>query len=244
MATENVTFTSDEIKSEEWRPVPIEGYSDIYEVSSLGRVRRLVDDCQNKRKKGSFISPSYPGEGIYQQYALCLNRKYNRWLAHRLVLTAFAGEPPTAKHHAAHLDGNPRNNRLSNLCWKTAKENDLDKDRHGTRQNGVKHGMVKLTEDQVMEIRRLRTEGVSGVELAKKYNVTPTAISTIATGKSWSHLPSVGYVRKNPGLRVDLAVFEQAKRLAKAGISAERIAKQLPISRYHAQLAKRSIVYE
>lgn len=244
MASENLQFTDEEIQQEQWRPVPIAGYCDVYEVSSLGRVRRLVTDCQNKAKAGDFIKPSYPGLGIYQQYAMCMNRKYERWLAHRLVLMAFAGEPPTPKHHAAHLDGNPRNNRLSNLCWKTAKENDLDKDRHGTRQNGVKHGMVKLTEEQVMEIRRLRTEGVSGVELAKKYNVTTTAISTIATGKSWSHLPGFGYVRKNPGLRVDMALFEQAKQLAKAGISAERIAKQLPISRYHAQLAKRSIVYE
>ncbi len=244
MASENLQFTDAEIQQEQWRPVPIAGYCEIYEVSSLGRVRRLVNDCQNKAKAGDFIKPSYPGEGIYQQYALCVNRKYSRWLAHRLVLTAFLGNPPTPKHHAAHINGNPRDNRLSNLCWKTAKENDMDKDIHGTRQSGIKHGMVKLTEADVLEIRRLRTEGVSGLELAKKYCVTPSAISAIVTGESWSHLPSFGYVRENPGPRIDNNLLEQAKELAKKGISARKIAEQLSISRHHAQLAKRIIAYE
>ncbi len=244
MASENLQFTDEEIQQEQWRPVPIAGYCDVYEVSSLGRVRRSVDDCQNKYKAGKILRPGYAGEGIYQQYAMCINRKYVRWLAHRLVLTAFAGEPPTPKHHAAHINGNPKDNRLSNLEWKTAKENDLDKDRHGTRQNGIKHGMVKLTEEQVIEIRRLRTDGVTGVELAQRFQVTPNAISLIVTGKSWSHLPGFGYARKNPGPRIDRSLLNQAMQLAKTGISANRIAKQLSISRYHAQLAKRSIVYE
>jgi len=244
MANQNLQFTDEEIQQEQWRPVPIDGYCEVYEVSSLGRVRRLVDDCQKKRKKGSFINPYYLGEGIYQQYALCINRKYSRWLAHRLVLTAFAGQPPTPKHHAAHLDGNPRNNRISNLCWKTAKENDLDKDSHGTRQNGIKHNMAKLTEEQVMEIRRLRAEGITGVDLAKRYDVTTKAISAIVTGKSWSHLSGFGYVRKNPGPRIDGDALEQAKQLAKTGLSARKIADMLSISRHHAQLAKRIIAYE
>lgn len=44
---------------------------------------------------------------------------------HRVVATAFHGEPPTPKHVVDHIDTNCRNNRPENLRWVTRLENVL-----------------------------------------------------------------------------------------------------------------------
>lgn len=45
--------------------------------------------------------------------------------AHRIVATAFHGEPPTPEHVVDHIDTNRRNNRPENLRWLTRLENAL-----------------------------------------------------------------------------------------------------------------------
>lgn len=44
---------------------------------------------------------------------------------HRIVATAFHGDPPTPKHVVDHIDTNRRNNRPENLRWLTRLENTL-----------------------------------------------------------------------------------------------------------------------
>jgi hypothetical protein len=44
---------------------------------------------------------------------------------HRIVATAFHGEPPTKEHVVDHIDTNKRNNRQENLRWVTRLENVL-----------------------------------------------------------------------------------------------------------------------
>lgn len=50
---------------------------------------------------------------------------------------------------------------------------------------GEKHGMSKLTADQVLEIR---SSSASGADLARKLGVTQTTISEIRRRKTWNHL--------------------------------------------------------
>lgn len=44
---------------------------------------------------------------------------------HRIVATAFHGQPPTKQHVVDHIDTNKQNNRPDNLCWVTRLENIL-----------------------------------------------------------------------------------------------------------------------
>ena len=53
---------------------------------------------------------------------------------------------------------------------------------------GSDHKSAKLTEDQVIELRKLRNEGVSTVELARKYGVDGSTIVNIAKRRSWIHI--------------------------------------------------------
>ena len=45
---------------------------------------------------------------------------------HRIVATAFHGEPPTKEHVVDHIDTNRQNNRPENLRWLTRLENILN----------------------------------------------------------------------------------------------------------------------
>jgi hypothetical protein len=51
--------------------------------------------------------------------------------AHHLVLFAFSG-PRLPGMECRHLNGNPQDNRPTNLCWGTRKENIHDAIKHGT----------------------------------------------------------------------------------------------------------------
>ena len=103
---------------------------------------------------------------------------------HTLVLTAFFGSPQ-AGQQGCHANGVRNDNRLSNLRWDTAKANQQDAVRHGTKPHGSKHYNAKLTEDQVIEIRKLRKESVARKELARRFGVTEANIQTIIYRRSW-----------------------------------------------------------
>lgn len=85
---------------------------------------------------------------------ICLGKRYVQSV-HVLVLLAFVGPCPEGME-CRHLDGNPANNRLDNLCWGTGSENWNDKRRHGTLNilRGEDCPYSKLTEDTVREIRK------------------------------------------------------------------------------------------
>ena len=79
--------------------------------------------------------------------------------------------------------------RLENLEYVTKSENGLHANRIGLRspQQGSKHGMSKLTETIVQEIRTF-TRYITNKELAKVYNVSSSTISSVRHGNSWRHV--------------------------------------------------------
>jgi hypothetical protein len=183
--------------SEEWRP--ISGFPD-YEVSSFGRVRRVVESRNGHLPK--VLKPSRSRDG-YEIVTLSNGEKPTRKQIGRLVCEVFHGAPPTPDHQAAHNDGNPSNNRVDNLRWATRTENMADCLLHGTRAMGSRHGRTtkpertprgsrhggaKLTEQDVIEIKRHPKTNGSGAALAARFGVTPTAICLIRAGKNWRHV--------------------------------------------------------
>lgn len=77
------------------------------------------------------------------------------------------------------------------LDWGTSKKNNLeDRVRDGTITNGEKHWKAKLTEAQVLEIRREKAQNsnISQMNLAVKYGVAQTVISSIIRRKLWTHI--------------------------------------------------------
>ena len=124
---------------ERWRPVP--GWEGIYEVSDLGRVRsldRTVPDRRGgtRRLRGKLLAAPLNSSGRRTVQL----RAMTRWRCagvHVLVLEAFVGPRPPGLL-VRHLDGDQLNNRLANLTWGTASENNRDKVIHGTDHNTAK----------------------------------------------------------------------------------------------------------
>ena len=111
---------------EEWRPVV--GFEGYYEVSSLGRVRSAY-------KGGRVLSQGTPGK--YCQVSLVQEGKIVPALAHRLVAEAFIPNPDNLPW-VLHWDDDKSNNRVENLRWGTASDNEKDKVRNGNNSNAQK----------------------------------------------------------------------------------------------------------
>jgi len=174
---------------EEWRSVV--GYEEFYEVSDLGRVRSLDRiDSMGRLRRGKVLKSREHHNGIgiiYWSVALYARGEQRCSLIHQLVLEAFVGPRPK-DHEGAHCDGDPANNKLANLAWKTCKANAADRIRHGTSGKGEANTMAKLSETDVATIKRRLSAGDFQDDIAADFGVRQQAISKIATGTRWTHV--------------------------------------------------------
>jgi hypothetical protein len=131
-----------------------------------------------------------PGRGTNGRFNIVLKKKGVLWTrgVHRLIIETFKGLPPKG-FQCCHNDGNVDNNRIENLRWDTRENNELDKFKHGTSPKGERNPCAKLTEEQVIEIRKLYNTGsFSHKDLGKIYNVDQANIGYIVRRKSWAHI--------------------------------------------------------
>lgn len=155
-----------------------------YEVSDTGEVRR-VRRVLPRGRRVPYLLGQRQGSSGYLHVSLSINGKAINALVHRMVLRTFIGEPPTADHHGAHLDGNRLGNRLGNLRWVTAQENAAHKLAHGTA-----HSSRGLTAEQVLEMRRLyRETDISARKLGAQFCVSAPTAHGVVTGRYWPHIP-------------------------------------------------------
>lgn len=174
-----------------WKPVL--AYEGLYEVSSFGRVRSLSRYVRGRSGYGGYFSKprilkqalqgSSRGKGTYPGVTLYLDGIKQVVLVHTIVLEAFEGKCPEGLQ-ACHGDGNPLNNRKTNLRWDTPKANQHDRIRHGTTLRGQQNPLSKLTPKITRFIRR---SPLSGVKLAAKLKVHPSTINRARRGTTWSY---------------------------------------------------------
>jgi hypothetical protein len=99
-------------------------------VPGLADTRLTVSDLGNLRRDGIPVSQHVDNHGYLKINGVRADGVRRDFKVHQLVLHAFVG-PPAPDQVTRHLDGDPKNNRLSNLCWGTRKENSADTARHG-----------------------------------------------------------------------------------------------------------------
>lgn len=126
---------------------------------------------------------------------LVVTINYIQLTVHRMVLTTFVGPCPPGIQ-ACHNNGDPTDNRLSNLRWDTPKSNSEDRVRHGTQVKGVDCHSVRLTEEEVDEIRAEYLEGgVTQQQIANRRKLHGMTVHYIVKGKTWKHLESAKLCR-------------------------------------------------
>ena len=196
-----------EPEKEVWAAVP--GYERMYEVSSFGRVRSLDRDCphplwKTQRRKGKFIAPGCSSKYGHLKVNLCKDGAQRSYHLHQLVLAAFVGPRPEGMEEVRHLNGNPGDNRLVNLAYGTRKDNADDARRHGTlkvrgervskAKKGIatvwceRHGMARLTADQVRQMKKDFENGMTSAEAGRKYGISQAHACKIKLNQAWSKL--------------------------------------------------------
>lgn len=121
------------MENEIWRPIPIDGYSERYEVSNKGRVRSIMRTIISKNRWGEAprsydchflktrITRGYYSVGLRDFHI----RKGRTFFIHRLVAMAFIPNPDDLPC-VDHIDTNKENNNVENLRWCTHQENSLN----------------------------------------------------------------------------------------------------------------------
>lgn len=178
--------------TEIWKSIP--GYDGFYQASTGGRIRSIDRMIRGKNKKivlrkGKILKPTISRCG-YERVTLCRPGSKKIHSVHKLVLLAFIGSCPEGME-CAHEDGRRTNNKILNLSWKTPSQNQEDRIKHGTDDQGFKSARAKFTTKQVLDIRsRYRPYSkLNGMAaLAREYSVCTTTIQNILIRRSWRNV--------------------------------------------------------
>lgn len=172
---------------EVWKPVY--GFEDSYEVSNLGRIRR-VKPCRNQFDTPRVLSLTEQ-RGGYLGTILSDGKKRKMIKAHRAVAIAFI-ENPEEKLEVNHIDGNKKNNCVENLEWVTREENERHAHRLGLKNMDKIHAAAHTQtayEKRDAKNRRpiIRDDGISYdsvTSAAEDLGVSVTAVSNHLRGKT------------------------------------------------------------
>ena len=151
-----------------WKNVNLKNY-EMYEVSSLGNVRR----------NGKLLKKGVDRYG-YLRVNLCNNNIRKTRTIHRLVALAFI-ENPNNCLTVNHKDGNKKNNMVENLEWVTSQENT----KHAQENELYKFWNIvevfkEKTKEPVGRYKSIR-------DLCKKLKLVNRTEVTIAINKNFSY---------------------------------------------------------
>ena len=182
------------VKMTSWIDVP--EYEGIYQVSDSGLVKRMSNPPKPARKTVERIISGWFDKDGYRNVCLSKFGATRKYKVHRLIMSAFRGKCPDGME-VNHKNGIRNDNRIDNLEYVTRQENELHAIRvlgkKTIRLSGSKNGKSILTESSVLEIVKLLDEGlVDQKYIAQLYNVNPSVISKINTGKTWYNLTMRG----------------------------------------------------
>ena len=173
----------------------IVGYEGLYSVSqdgqvkSVSRTKTTYGGARHIPVKERILS-TVCDRGGYPVVHLSKNGKARQISVHRLVASAWIGQPPAGKPHINHKDGQKTNNHASNLEWCSPAENFSHAVSTGLHASSVGSSNIKakLTDDDVLYIRSLPYSRGLINELAGRFKVTRLCIGRIRRRVSWTHI--------------------------------------------------------
>lgn len=154
-------------------------YDSKYEISENGDI---------KNKNTNKMLKTWLKNG-YVYVTLFFNGIEKKFRLNRLVAIHFISNLDNYPH-VNHIDGNKLNNNSKNLEWCTPSQNNFHAYKLGLikGRKGIKNHCAKLTNEQIIEIRKLRSEGMYQKDIAKLFNVSQNVISKIDRKITWSHV--------------------------------------------------------
>ena len=150
---------------------------------------------------------------------------------HVLVAAAFIGERPQGMH-VCHNNGDRLDNRSSNLRYGTPKSNYDDSVQHGTFTHGILHKKAKITDEEVLEIKKLVADcDITFKEIGNLYGISGAKVSAIADDKAWRHVGGVVENRLPSGnKKLNRSKVIEIRTRFFSGESKQSLAKEFSIS--------------
>lgn len=143
---------------------------DNYQISNLGRIY--------SKKRRACLKVKRLGNSGYYQVRLSKDGKYVYKNLHRLLAETFIPNPNNYRT-VNHINGNKLDNRLANLEWA-----DDCKQQHEACLLGLKPTTQHiLTTEEIIEVYKLYSEGVSQSKLAKQFNTRKQQIAKLVKGQ-------------------------------------------------------------
>lgn len=176
-----------------WKDIyGFEGYYQIDEYGNIRSLDRVITDS---------VGHMYTIYGRVMRLRLLPNgylmidlRKYGkvyRFYIHTLVAEHFIGINvgyPKYSIVVNHKDGNKLNNHYTNLEYTTYSGNNQHAYDHNLKAKGENFYNAKLTNEQVIEIKKNGKGNKTFEEIASRYNVNKATIYDILSGKTWKHI--------------------------------------------------------
>ena len=185
---------------ENWKQV--KNYEGFYEVSDLGRVRR-VDSVVNtgikhnttKVWKGRILKQHLKRNG-YLTVDLSKNYQVKTISVHRLVAIAFVEGYSEDKNYVDHINCNKQDNRACNLEWVSAKENSRRAREnnliHNPNKKKIRCKQLNMVFDSSYQAAEFLNEKYFGnskkiVSIAGKIRAAANGLQKVAYGFTWEY---------------------------------------------------------
>lgn len=154
----------------------IKEYEGLYTISDKGEIR----NCKGQLRKLNIGKNGYVLVDLYK------NNIRHTYLVHRLVAQAFIPNPYNLEL-INHKDGDKTNNDINNLEWCDYSYNLKHAIINKLRRANYEYLGI-LSKEEVLEIPKMVSWGLSKVEIARALNVPLQVIKSIFYGKSWYNL--------------------------------------------------------
>lgn len=176
------------LENEVWKDVV--GYEGLYAVSNKGRIKSLKRTVHHpingKSNLSERLRTTNPSKDGYCHISLNKESIISSLTVHRIVAKAFIPNPQN-KPQINHINGVRNDNRVENLEWVTGSENVRHAFKNGLVPTGEQHKSSKLTEEQVLKIRK-KGKYKTRTQIAREYNVSFSCIDKIMKNKTWKHI--------------------------------------------------------
>ena len=149
-----------------------------YKAGSYGHIYSYKNIYPRKLKSHTYSTGKYLFVGLRKD-----GKTYLRSV-HRLICETFNGKP-NENQDASHLDGNDKNNLPENLIWENRSKNCHRKKEHGTDDIGVKNKRAMFNIEQIIQIKKWLSEGVTCREIGKRMNCNDRNIGKIKRGEHY-----------------------------------------------------------
>jgi len=180
------------LDDEKWKKISFhKGKDSSYAISNYGRLVRYKKNIHE-----GFLVKGSKQEGYpiwkYSWFKKGIRLNGSK-LFHHIVAAAFLPKKKSKQVAIIHLNFIKSDNRAINLKWATQEE----VTKHNKNNPAVKKAIrnriyntqhYKLTEKQVLSIKKLLKENKTLKELALKYQVSDMQIYRIKKGENWAHL--------------------------------------------------------